>query len=101
MFVAGLPVRMAKRSHDDTDIAAALVPKRARRERSGDADDDDDALRDFIQASISKRDVKAGTHVVKNAKGKAKVAKGEVGGGSFQSMGAPPAAVDISISHVL
>lgn len=101
MPVAGLPVRMSKRFHDDADIAAALVPKRARCDLSGDGDSDDDALRDFIQASISKRDVKAGTHVVKNAKGKAKIAKGEVGGGSFQSMGASATAVDISVSHVL
>ena len=92
---------MSKRFHDDTDIAAALVPKRARRELSDDDGTDDDALRDFIQASISKRDVKAGTLVVKNAKGKAKVAKGEVGGGSFQSMGASGTTVDTSVLHVL
>ena len=85
---------MSKRFHDDADIAAALIPKRARFDISDDGDNDDDALRDFIQTSISKRDIKAGTQVVKNAKGKAKFAKGEVGGGSFQSMGASGTAVD-------
>jgi ATP-dependent RNA helicase DDX54/DBP10 len=79
-------------SDDDMDISSALTGKRPRREPRpvDDIDDEDDEdLNNFIKATISKRDVKEGTQVVKKAKGKAKVAKGEVGGGSFQSMGTP------------
>ena len=82
-------------SDDDMDISSALTGKQARREPRSlddidiDDEDDDEDLTNFIKTSITKRDVKEGTQVVKKAKGKAKVAKGEVGGGSFQSMGTP------------
>ena len=81
-----------EQSDDEMDISSALTGKRPRREPRPmhDVDDEDDEdLTNFIKASISKRDVKEGTQVVKKAKGKAKVVKGEVGGGSFQSMGTP------------
>jgi len=72
-------------SEQDTyDISSALVGKRPKITQH--AEDDDD-LAAFIQNSIAKRAVKEGTQVVKNAKGKSKMSKGEVGGGSFQSMG--------------
>ncbi|KAF8630647.1 hypothetical protein AX15_002797 [Amanita polypyramis BW_CC] len=77
---------MSKRTHHHLDIKSASVQKRS---RSG-SDNDEDELRDFIQSSIAKRDVKTGTQVVKTAKRKVKVTKGEVGGGSFQSMGLHP-----------
>jgi len=51
------------------------------------AGDDDDALEEMIRDSIAKRDKKAGTEILKKVKGKNKLVKGEVGGGSFQSMG--------------
>jgi hypothetical protein len=54
---------------------------------SGGEGEDDADLADFIQSSIAKRNVKSGTDVLKKTKGKTKIAKGEIGGGSFQSMG--------------
>ena len=52
-----------------------------------DAEDDDDGLQEIIQQSIAKRNQKSGTELLKKTKGKAKIVKGEVGGGSFQSIG--------------
>ncbi|KAF8633418.1 hypothetical protein AX17_004589 [Amanita inopinata Kibby_2008] len=83
---------MLKRNRNDAQLdvdieSALLAPKKSKIQ---DTDEDDDELMDFIQSSISKRDTKAGTEVVKKTKGKSKVAKGEVGGGSFQSMGLHP-----------
>ena len=68
----------------DVDIAAALVD-------GGHGDDDDGSGdEDFIRDTLRKKHVKDGAEVVKQAKGKGKshVKKGELGGGSFQSMGA-------------
>ena len=83
-------------SDDDQepDIFAALTGQKKRRisgfeERiPGESDDDDDDnLQEIIRQATTKRDVKGGTQVVKKVKGKTKITKGEVGGGSFQSMG--------------
>jgi ATP-dependent RNA helicase DDX54/DBP10 len=77
-------------SDDEIDISSALTgktPRNTGKQREIDADDNDDDLQEMIRASIAKRNVKGGTEVLKKTKGKAKVAKGEVGGGSFQSMG--------------
>jgi ERCC4-type nuclease len=52
-------------------------------------DDDDTDLEEMIRTSISKRNVKNGTELLKNTKGKKGLTKGELGGGSFQSMGTP------------
>lgn len=70
---------------EQIDISNALAGKRQRTQPDHDSEDE---LGDFIRTSIAKRDVKNGTELVKKVKGKAKLAKGEVGGGSFQSMGA-------------
>lgn len=64
----------------EIDISSALAPKQQ-------LEDTDDGLHQMIQASIAKRNVKRGTQVVKKTKGNAHITKGEVGGGSFQSMG--------------
>ncbi|KIY50342.1 DEAD-domain-containing protein [Fistulina hepatica ATCC 64428] len=83
-------------SDDEVDIFSALTgQKRARIDSRSSAHDsspelDDDELSKLIKESISKRDVKQGTEVIKKTKGKVKIAKGEVGGGSFQSMGLHP-----------
>lgn len=76
-------------SEEDVDISSALTGKRPRvtPRITGQAEDDDDDLQEFIRESIAKRDVKEGTELLKKTKGKAKISKGEVGGGSFQSMG--------------
>lgn len=67
------------------DIFAALTGQKKR--RISESEDDDEDLQDIIRQATAKRDVKEGTQVIKKAKGKTKIAKGEVGGGSFQSMG--------------
>ncbi|KAJ7346657.1 P-loop containing nucleoside triphosphate hydrolase protein [Mycena albidolilacea] len=71
------------------DISNALAGKRQRTLPDPEHDSDDE-LGDLIRTSIAKRDIKNGTEVVKKVKGKNKLAKGEVGGGSFQSMGLHP-----------
>jgi ATP-dependent RNA helicase DDX54/DBP10 len=68
-------------SGTEVDISSVLVGKRPRRDLGEDNDDD---LQDMIHF-ISKRDIKIGTEFLKKTKGK--LTKGEVGGGSFQSMG--------------
>ncbi len=77
-------------SEDEVDISSALTGKRPKvtpRVNGKGGDDDDDDLQEFIWESIAKRDVKEGTELIKKTKGKSKIVKGEVGGGSFQSMG--------------
>lgn len=76
-------------SDDELDISSALTSKRPRVALQDD-DDDDEGLRQIMAQSISQRNIKSGTEIVKKAKGKNKLTKGEVGGGSFQSMGAFP-----------
>lgn len=73
----------------DMDISSALAGKRrkVRTSAQDDEGEDDEDLAKFLKDSMAKRDVKEGTQVLKKAKGKGKVGKGEVGGGSFQSMG--------------
>ncbi|KAI0374114.1 DEAD-domain-containing protein [Pilatotrama ljubarskyi] len=79
-------------SGDEVDISSALTGKRPKvtPRIAPQEDDDDEDLQEFIRESIAKRDVKEGTELLKKTKGKAKIAKGEVGGGSFQSMGLYP-----------
>ena len=66
---------------DDLDIAPALTFTGSRA-----MDTDDEQLDEFIHDAIVKRDVKGGTHMLRKIKGKGN-GKGDVGGGSFQSMG--------------
>lgn len=75
-------------SISNNDISLALLGKRQKNSQA-EVDNDDD-LSSFIQTSIAERSIKEGTRIVKKAIGKEKVAKGEVGGGSFQSMGKWP-----------
>lgn len=75
-------------SDDEVDISAALTgQKPGQKSRHTVSNDDDEDLQGIIRESIAKRDVKGGTELLKKTKGKGKMAKGEVGGGSFQSMG--------------
>jgi ATP-dependent RNA helicase DDX54/DBP10 len=69
---------------EEVDISSALTGKRQKVDVQVA---DDEELVQFIQSSIAKRSVKEGTQILKNSKGKSKAARGEVGGGSFQSMG--------------
>ncbi|KAF5393457.1 hypothetical protein D9757_000611 [Collybiopsis confluens] len=71
----------------DVDIFSALTAKKPKNDSESENEDDFIA---FLQDSIAKRNVKNGTELLKKTKGKAKLAKGEVGGGSFQSMGLHP-----------
>ncbi|KAK7053289.1 ATP-dependent RNA helicase dbp10 [Paramarasmius palmivorus] len=77
-------------NEEDIDISSALVSKKPRMEKHTNSDDEDADLSLFLQDTMAKRNVKSGTEVVKQMKGKSKLAKGEVGGGSFQSMGLHP-----------
>lgn len=77
-------------SEDEVDISTALAGKRPRvasRGQDEDGEDGDDDLADLIKTATSKANVKGGTEILKKTKGKSKIVKGEVGGGSFQSMG--------------
>lgn len=88
-------VEPSQYSDDEVDISSALVgrkPAKAQRRQENvapfeDDADEDEGLQELIRESITKRDVKGGTDMLKKTKGKAKMTKGEVGGGSFQSMG--------------
>ena len=73
-------------SEDDIDISSSLAPKRPRFDHATVQESDDDLV-EFLHESIMKRDTKAGTQVIKKIAGKSKRSKGDVGGGSFQSMG--------------
>lgn len=80
---SSLPSSDENHEEKDVDISLTLVGKRAKFTEP----DDEDELAEFIRTSIAKRSIKEGTSIVKKSKGKGKFAKGEVGGGSFQSMG--------------
>lgn len=72
-------------SDNEIDITSVVAGKRTR--NAPDSDESDEELSQFIHESIAKRNVKGGTEVLKKVKGRNKLVKGEVGGGSFQSMG--------------
>lgn len=76
-------------SEDEVDISSALTGKKPKLDRHNDdsGGDDDEELKDIIRVATSKANVKGGTEMLKKTKGKSKIVKGEVGGGSFQSMG--------------
>lgn len=80
-------------SDGEVDIASALTGRKNSgkgKERSvaGSEDEDDfEELEKLIRESVTKRDKKDGTKLLKMTKKKANITKGEVGGGSFQSMG--------------
>ena len=72
-------------------FAAYFEEQNQRIENGSFVDDDgenEEDLQEIIRESIAKRNTKDGTELLKKTKGKTKIAKGEVGGGSFQSMGA-------------
>jgi ATP-dependent RNA helicase DDX54/DBP10 len=82
------------------DISSALTRRRVALQKGkaplvshNDGTDDDTEFEEMIRNSISRRNVKDGTELLKNTKGKKKLAKGEVGGGSFQSMGITSVAI--------
>lgn len=69
---------------EDIDIASALTGNRVA-QLSLDEESDEE-LDEFIHDAIVKRNVKGGTDMLKKIKSKGS-RKGDVGGGSFQSMG--------------
>ncbi|CAE6445804.1 unnamed protein product [Rhizoctonia solani] len=80
-------------SDDQIDIFDSLANPgtakgKSRQAEESDLEDDDDTQ--FIQRAIEKRNKKGGTEVTKAVSSKGKLAKGAVGGGSFQSMGLNP-----------
>ena len=74
-------------SDAEIDITSALTGNKGKSIASDQDEDDFDELEDLIKQSVAKRDMKEGTKLLKKTKGKTSIAKGEVGGGSFQSMG--------------
>jgi ATP-dependent RNA helicase DDX54/DBP10 len=78
-----------KDSDDGVDIFSSLTGSRnqsqkiSRKTREDEDEDEDDEIR----ASQAKSNRKQGTEMLKKLKGKSHMSKGEVGGGSFQSMG--------------
>ena len=83
------------------DLSSALTQRRVaskKRKTNEDTDDDTD-FEEMIRKSISRRNVKDGTELLKNAKGKKKLAKGELGGGSFQSMGNSSFTISVARPH--
>ena len=56
-------------------------------EEDYDLDEDEDDFTQFLQEEITKRNVKSGTKLLKKTRGSKNLTKGEVGGGSWQSMG--------------
>ena len=79
-------------SDEEIDISSALAgpgnlkkPKLSQKRTEEDEEDED--LESFIREATKKRDIKDGTKLLKKTKGRTKLVKGEVGGGSFQSMG--------------
>jgi hypothetical protein len=75
-------------SEDEIDISSALIgKKKARLTDDHNSENEDQILHEIIREATSKRDIRGGTELLKRTKGKAKLTKGEVGGGSFQSMG--------------
>jgi ATP-dependent RNA helicase DDX54/DBP10 len=78
-------------SEEDTDIFSSLMGSRPARRNAkvalGDDEEDEDED-EIIRQSMAKKRAKDGTDLLKKMKGKARITKGEVGGGSFQSMGA-------------
>lgn len=73
---------------NDVDISANLLGGRAGPgAKTGSEEEEESDEDDFIKETMSKFNMKSGTEVLKKTKGKNKITKGEVGGGSFQSMG--------------
>ena len=94
-FIEGSSLSAAV-SDSEVDISSALTGKKKAQRLDYHTDDEDneddfEELEGLIKESVLKRDRKEGTKLLKKTKGKTKIAKGEVGGGSFQSMGAYPA----------
>lgn len=76
-------------SDDQVDIFDALAHSgkgKGKRKEVEESDSEDDDV-EFIQRAIEKRNKKGGTEITKAISSKGKLAKGAVGGGSFQSMG--------------
>ena len=82
-------------SDEETSGSFNVFPTPTRQTKKGkgplvpreDGADDDTEFEEMIRRSITRRDVKAGTEFLKSRKGKKRLTKDEVGGGSFQSMG--------------
>lgn len=68
----------------EVDISSTLTARKRQHSADGEEYGDDE---EFIRETMAKHNIKSGTDMLKRTKGKNKLAKGEVGGGSFQSMG--------------
>lgn len=75
-----------KRDLDITDVLTG-ANKTSKKQRIDPHEDPEDDLADLLATKISKRNVKDGTKVVKKSNARGNLVHGQVGGGSFQSMG--------------
>lgn len=83
-------VQPASDDEFEVDISRALTGKRPRKDGPVENHpDDDDGIEELIHNSITKRNMKGGTEMLKKIKSKGK-SKGDIGGGSFQNMGLHP-----------
>ncbi|KAG2074614.1 ATP-dependent RNA helicase DBP10 [Suillus decipiens] len=83
-------VQLASDDEFDVDISGALTGRKPRKDVPiENYPSDDDGIEELIHDSIAKRNMKGGTEMLKKIKSKGK-SKGEIGGGSFQSMGLHP-----------
>ena len=73
-------------SEDQVEIFHALANGNKTKGKGKAVEDSDDDAQ-FIQRAIEKHNKKGGTEITKAVNAKGKLAKGAVGGGSFQSMG--------------
>ncbi|TFL04411.1 P-loop containing nucleoside triphosphate hydrolase protein [Pterulicium gracile] len=78
-----------KRDLDITDVLTG-ANKTSKKQRIDPHEDPEDDLADLLATKISKRNVKDGTKVVKKSNARGNLVHGQVGGGSFQSMGLHP-----------
>lgn len=93
---------VAASDEEDVDISSALTgKKRPKLSNDRESGDEDQALHEIIRQATSKRDVKGGTEILKKTKGKTKFTKGEIGGGSFQSMGTGSTIKNSTFTHNL
>ena len=81
---SGISFREMAGSDEEIDVFTSLTgAKKQPVSLEEDGDDDEELIRE----TMAKKLAKDGTALLKKMKGKTKMVKGEIGGGSFQSMG--------------
>lgn len=85
-------------SDEEIDVFSSLTgAKKSSKGQSEEPEDEEELIRE----SMAKKRAKDGTELLRKIKGKTKMVKGEVGGGSFQSMGKPPLPSQVLVAYSL